>query len=139
MGLCGEGWRALSRMRRLKVFFDGGCRPNPGPIEVAAVLRGVAHVRDDLGIGTNGDAEWLALIHALEVAQGCGEAEFELVGDSRNVIAQANGAARSRSARDRAHLERFVALAVGHPPVRVRWIKRAQNLAGIALAARHGR
>lgn len=125
--------------RRLKIYFDGGCRPNPGPIEVAAVVRGVAYVRDDLGHGTNGDAEWLALIHALEVAQACGAAEFELVGDSRNVIAQATGAARSRSVEDKAHFARFVALAAGHPPVRVRWIKRAQNLAGISLAARHGR
>lgn len=139
MGLCGEGRGSLSGLRRLKVFFDGGCRPNPGPIEVAAVVRGLAHVRDDLGHGTNSDAEWLALIHALEVAQACGEAEFELVGDSRNVIAQATGVARSRSEGDKAHFERFVALAARHPPVRVRWIKRAQNLAGIALAAGHGR
>jgi len=129
----------MSSTRRLKVFFDGGCRPNPGPIEVAAVVRGQAFIRDDLGHGTNGDAEWLALIHALEVAQACGEPEFELIGDSRNVIAQATGTARSRSPADKAHFERFAAMAAVHPPVRVRWIKRAQNLAGIALAARHER
>lgn len=125
--------------RRLKVYFDGGCRPNPGPIEVAAVVRGVAHVRGDLGAGSSGDAEWLALIHALEIALASGERDFELVGDSRNVIAQATGAMPSRSANDRAHRARFTALTAQRPPVRVRWIKRAQNLAGIALAARHGR
>ncbi len=125
--------------RRLKIYFDGGCRPNPGPVEVAAVVRGVARIREDLGHGSNGDAEWLALIHALEVAQGMGEAHFELVGDSRNVIAQANGTVRSRSPGDKAHFERFIALAAKHPPARIRWIKRAQNLAGIALAARHER
>ena len=129
----------MSGKHRLKVFFDGGCRPNPGPVEVAAVVRGVAHVRTDLGHGTNGDAEWLALIHALEVAQGAGVADFELLGDNRGVIEQANGVAPCRSPALQAHHDRFTALAVAHPPARIRWIKRAQNLAGIALAARHPR
>ncbi|HQS95484.1 MAG: ribonuclease HI [Novosphingobium sp. 16-62-11] len=126
-------------LRRLKVYFDGGCRPNPGRIEVAAVLRGVAHVRDDLGEGTNGDAEWLALIHALECAQASGAVAFDLIGDSRSVIEQANGHIKPRSDSDRAHLAQFQALAAGYAPQRIRWIKREQNLAGIALNARHPR
>lgn len=129
----------MKATRRLKVYFDGGCRPNPGRIEVAAVLRGVAHMRDDLGHGTNGDAEWLALIHALECAQASGTAAFDLIGDSRAVIGQANGRIKARSEADRGHLARFQALAAHHQPARVRWIKREQNLAGIALNARHPR
>lgn len=129
----------MADQKRLKVYFDGGCRPNPGPIEVAAVLRGTAHVRTDLGSGTNGDAEWLALIHALEVAQASGDTPFDLLGDSRSVIEQANGRAKAASPADRKHLERFRQLAAAHPPARVRWVKREQNLAGIALNARHPR
>ena len=129
----------MNETRRLKVYFDGGCRPNPGRIEVAAVLRGVAHVRNDLGHGTNGDAEWLALIHALECAHASGAAAFDLIGDSRAVIGQANGRIKARSEADRTHLSRFQALAANHQPARVRWIKREQNLAGIALNARHPR
>ena len=125
--------------RRLKVYFDGGCRPNPGRIEVAAVLRGVAHVSDNLGAGTNGDAEWLALIHALECAQASGAVAFDLIGDSRSVIEQVNGRIKPRSDSDRSHLARFQTLAAEHPPQRIRWIKREQNLAGIALNARHPR
>lgn len=129
----------MSGHRRLKIFFDGGCRPNPGPVEVAAVVRGQAFIRDDLGHGSNGDAEWLALLHALTIAQQATAGDFELIGDSVSVIAQANGVARCRSVADNAHFERFVAQAAAHPPARIRWIKRAQNLAGIALAARHDR
>jgi ribonuclease HI len=125
--------------KRLKVYFDGGCRPNPGPMEVAAVMHGLANVRTDIGSGTNGDAEWLALIHALEVAQASGADEFELLGDSRSVIAQAQGRAKAASPADRAHLEQFQKLAKVKPPVRIRWVKREQNLAGIALNARHPR
>ncbi len=126
-------------IRRTKVFFDGGCRPNPGSIEVAAVVREQVFIRDDLGHGTNSDAEWLALLHALEIAHGLGLAQIELVGDSVPVIGQANGLVRPRSASDKAHYARFVTLLASQPPARIRWIKRAQNLAGIALAARHER
>lgn len=125
--------------RRLKVYFDGGCRPNPGPIEVCAVVRGVARFRTDLGCGTNGEAEWLALIHALECAQESTAQPFDLIGDSRSIIAQAKGNAKPRTAADRAHLARFKRLAERQPPARIRWIRRAQNLAGIALNARHAR
>ena len=53
----------------LKLFFDGGCRPNPGRIEIGVVVRGVTHILDDCGHGTNSDAEWLAAIHALRIAR----------------------------------------------------------------------
>ena len=55
--------------RPLKIFFDGGCRPNPGVMEVAVVARGVAYFFDNVGCGTSSDAEWLALRLALQLAQ----------------------------------------------------------------------
>lgn len=124
---------------RLRIFFDGGCRPNPGRIEVAVVARGIAFVRDDLGVGSNTEAEWLALIHAIEVAHSLDAQNFELVGDATTVIDQATGKAKCRSEALRAHLERFRMLAGHRPPARIRWIGRAQNLAGIVLASRHPR
>ena len=124
---------------RTKVFFDGGCRPNPGPIEVAAVVRGQVFIRDDLGDGSSGDAEWIGLLHALEVAQSLQLLDVELVGDSLPVIERANGGVRGRSGGELAHYARFLALCDTFRPARIRWIKRNQNLAGIALAARHGR
>jgi ribonuclease HI len=122
--------------RRLKIFFDGGCRPNPGAIEVAVVVRGVASFFDDLGSGTSHDAEWLALRMALEVAQALGEPEFDLLGDCADVIAQANGLARCRTEAAADHSAAFHQAAAAAPPRRVRWIARGQNLAGIALARR---
>ncbi|WP_395336078.1 reverse transcriptase-like protein [Novosphingobium sp. BL-8H] len=124
--------------RRVKVFFDGGCRPNPGPIEVAVALRGEVQVFEGLGPGTNSDAEWLALIHALELAQSLGLADVELIGDAREIVTQANMALKSGQAAP-GHPAAFLALAAKAPPARIRWIKREQNLAGIALAARHPR
>ncbi len=134
--------------RRTKVFFDGGCRPNPGPMEAAVVVRGAVHFFDDLGAGSNEDAEWLALIRALDLARAQGLADFALVGDALAVIRQAQAAlsggpdaagpdAQGPDAQD--HAARFLAAAAPGPLPRLRWIKREQNLAGIALASRHPR
>jgi ribonuclease HI len=122
----------------MKIFFDGGCRPNPGAIEVAVVAGGRTTILRDLGDGTSADAEWLALIHALTIAQSLATPDFILLGDAADVVAKANGAVKCRGAA-LAHLERFRALAAAGPPPRVRYIKRSQNLAGIALARLHGR
>jgi ribonuclease HI len=124
--------------RRLKLFFDGGCRPNPGRIEAAVVVRGVTHMFDDLGHGTNSDAEWLALLCALKMAQSLGLGDVTFMGDAAEVIQQVNSALSTGCARH-AHAATFLTLAAGMPEARIRWIKREQNLAGIALAARHPR
>jgi len=94
------------------------------------VVRGVAHWFDDLGRGDNQDAEWRALLCAVELAQGIGP--VELIGDAAQVVAEANLALRTGDARN-PYAARLLALP---RPARIRWIKREQNLAGIALARR---
>ncbi|KQS03829.1 ribonuclease HI [Sphingomonas sp. Leaf357] len=121
---------------RTKIFFDGGCRPNPGAMEIAVVIAGQAHVVPDLGFGTSMDAEWLALIHAVRLAQHHGLTDFVLLGDAAAVIGQANGTVKCRGV-GRTHMPAFRALA--ETPPRVRYIKRTQNLAGIALDRLHDR
>ena len=125
--------------RSIKLFFDGGCRPNPGPIECAVVRKGVSHYRHDFGKGSNSDAEWLAAILALEVAAQNGDRDIMLLGDSTLVVTQANGTARCRSPEFETHRTRFTDLAAGFDRVPIRHLGRAQNLAGIALARLHPR
>ncbi len=120
----------------LKVFFDGGCRPNPGTMEVAVVARGEVTILLDAGQGGSMDAEWLALIHAATIARTLGPGAVVLLGDARDVIAKASGRLKCDAAHAH-HLARFRDIA--GPDVRVRHVKRSQNLAGIALARRHPR
>jgi ribonuclease HI len=127
------------RGRRLKIFFDGGCRPNPGRIEVAVVARGATYYFDDLGFGTSSDSEWLALRLALSLGQSLAEPEFDLIGDCANVVAQANGSSPCRTQAAAEHRARFHEAASSGPPRRIRWIARTRNLAGIALARRRRR
>jgi ribonuclease HI len=123
--------------RRVRVYFDGGCRPNPGPIEAAVVLRGVARYFDELGEGTNTRAEWQALLCAVTVARDLpgGLAGAELIGDSLEVVREA-AAVLAGGAPASAEAAALLDLLVGERPGRVRWIRRAQNLAGIALERR---
>ncbi|OYY68163.1 reverse transcriptase-like protein [Sphingomonas sp. 28-63-12] len=122
----------------LKIYFDGGCRPNPGAIEVAVVVAGTVHVRRDLGQGSSADAEWLALIHAVGIAQLQGLTDFVLLGDAKGVVGQASSKARCRGAAIGHHARLMAMLAPGQA-LRIRYIKRTQNLAGIALARLHDR
>jgi ribonuclease HI len=64
------------------------------------------------------------------------EFHIELIGDAREVIRRANMALANGHVVQR-HAATFLALATKMPPGRIRWIKREQNLAGIALAARY--
>lgn len=126
-------------MTRLRLFFDGGCRPNPGMMEVAAVARGVLYLRTDLGVGGNEEAEWRALLHAVEIARALGGEDIELIGDSRSVINQANRVTKCRDGAMQPYCDAYRAAIAAFPRVRLRAVLRAKNLAGIALARRHPR
>lgn len=117
----------------LKLYFDGGCRPNPGVIEIAVVARGRTFHRTDAGFGTNDDAEWLALLYALDVARSFAANDLLLVGDSALVVNQASGAAKCRSHDLQRHLDAFAARATSFARVRLRQVRRHRNLAGIAI------
>ena len=106
-------------------------------MEIAVVARGVSYFLDDIGDGTNGDAEWLALIHGVRIAQQLGVRDIILLGDSVTVINQAKGTQKCRGAALQRHLEEFRSLTADMAGLRVRKIGRHQNLAGIALARRH--
>lgn len=124
---------------RTKIYFDGGCRPNPGRMEVAVCARGESTVHADLGTGSSMDAEWLALIAGQQLARDLGlhRDDYVLLGDSAAVIAQATGTQRCRGT-GIAHLAALLALSDGVLPP-LRYIKRTQNLAGIALNKHHAR
>ena len=117
---------------RVKIYFDGGCRPNPGRMATAVVIAGTALIDEDAGEGSAMEAEWLALIAALRLARARGLSDFVLMGDALAVIEQATGRVPCRGGHAR-HLAAFRELAGPGPRPRIRHVGRAQNLAGIAL------
>ena len=77
------------------IHFDGGARPsNPGPAAIGYTIEaedwsddGSAH----LGTATNNEAEYHALIRALELALEKECTEVEVRGDSQLVVKQVKG------------------------------------------------
>lgn len=80
-------------MNKLIIFTDGGARGNPGPAGIGAVLYDenkvlVAEVSEYLGVATNNQAEYKALITALKKAQKLGASELDCYLDSELVVKQ---------------------------------------------------
>lgn len=101
------------------------------------VARGIAYIATGIGRGTNNDAEWLALLAALGVAASLGERDIVLLGDAMFVVDRARAA--GRGALPCGQAADYARRADGFDRVRIRHVRRAQNLAGIALERLHGR
>jgi ribonuclease HI len=119
--------------RELKIFFDGGCRPNPGMMQAVVVIRGTVYHSPNIGYGDNNDAEWLAIIYAAELALKHGHRDVILIGDATVIVNQANGKVKCRGDNLRGHLANFLTLQSQFDRMRIRYVNRSQNLAGIVL------
>ncbi len=80
---------------RVHVYFDGASRGNPGPAAVGYVLVDdsgiVAEGGETIGRATNNQAEYAALVRALEVATEYGFEEVQIRGDSELIVKQVRG------------------------------------------------
>lgn len=115
------------------VYFDGWSRGNPGPSGIRYVItkdgKVVAKGKEEIGIRTNNEAEWTALIRALEKARELGAKDPIIRGDSQLVIRQINGHYKtSPKFQTYKELAKEMMQTLGH--CRVEWVPREQNLAG---------
>ena len=80
---------------RAHAYFDGACRGNPGPAGIGWVLVSgegiVAEGGERIGRATNNQAEYEALIAALEAAHDYGFEEVHCRGDSELIVKQVRG------------------------------------------------
>jgi ribonuclease HI len=78
---------------QLIIYTDGGARGNPGPAGIGAAIYDekrelVATVSEYLGVATNNQAEYRAVIAALKKAQELGAQELDFYLDSELVVKQ---------------------------------------------------
>jgi ribonuclease HI len=78
---------------KLIIYTDGGARGNPGPAGIGAVIYNenrqiVAEISEYLGVATNNQAEYKALIAAFKKARELGATELECYLDSELVVKQ---------------------------------------------------
>jgi ribonuclease HI len=87
---------------KLIINTDGLSKDNPGRAAIGAVLKdargkAIATVSQAIGIATNNEAEYRAVIAALEKALSLGANQVELRSDSELVVNQLNGRYKVRS------------------------------------------
>lgn len=88
---------------KLRIHTDGGSRGNPGPSGLGVFITDghgkvvLEHSRY-LGVTTNNQAEYRAVIDALEHARKLGGTEIEMYMDSELLVRQLNGQYRVRNA-----------------------------------------
>lgn len=87
--------RHMNNSKRLIIHTDGGSRGNPGPAGIGAVLadekgKAVKEISEYIGQATNNQAEYLAVVRALEEAKKLGAEELDFFLDSELVVKQLN-------------------------------------------------
>ena len=127
---------------RAHVYFDGASRGNPGAAAVGWVIvtgDGIAAEGSDrIGRATNNQAEYAALIAALEAAADYGFDELIIKGDSQLIVKQVRGewdandpTLREKRVRVRELLRRFEEWSLDHVPREIN--DRADELANEAF------
>ncbi len=119
---------------------DGGSRGNPGPSGIGVVIEDVktGQVLEEhakfLGRTTNNQAEYQAVILALQRAVALGAKEVEVVADSELLIKQANGEYRVKNADLQLRFRELKGLEAQLGRVTYRHVRRELNKAADKLA-----
>ncbi len=118
---------------------DGAARGNPGPAAIGVVvtdLHGqvVQELGHAIGVATNNEAEYRALLRALECAEQHGAQAIIVQTDSELMARQLQGVYRLRAANLRPLFERAQRAIARFPRVTIRHIPREQNRRADALA-----
>ncbi len=129
--------------KKLIIFTDGVAVPNPGAAGFGVVIqdeRGepVVSFCDTIGFGTNNQAEYRAVIAALEKAASLGAECVDIRADSELVVRQVNGRYKVKNAALKPLYQRVKLLQGKFKEFTMRHIPREQNreadrLAGQAL------
>lgn len=118
----------------MKIYFDGGASPNPGPAEVAIVSEdGSIMSHQMIGVQTNNEAEYIALLVAMETALKLKLKNVEFVGDSMLVVMQSKGSWKVKNERMQALNDEVLSLKKKLPGAIFSWIARDENLAGMYI------
>ena len=90
-------------IKRLVIYADGASSGNPGPAAIGATLKDeqgklIASISQGIGRATNNQAEYRAVIAALEKAVKLGAKQVDINSDSELVVRQINGKYRVKNA-----------------------------------------
>ena len=90
-------------MKKAVIYADGASRGNPGPAAIGAIIKDergrlMTSISQRIGRATNNQAEYRAIIAALEEAARLGARQVEIKTDSELVVKQIKGEYRVKKA-----------------------------------------
>jgi len=123
----------------LKVYTDGGSKGNPGPSSIGGVGyangKKIFEFKKSIGIATNNDAEYIALITALEKVKlpptpyPLRPNKIEFYSDSRLMVNQVNGFFKVKNGKIKEYILKIRSLEQEiNLPITYRYIPREQNI-----------
>ena len=91
------------KIKRVVIHADGAAEPNPGPAAIGATIKDeqgrlITTISQGIGRTTNNQAEYRAVIAALEKAIELGAQQVDIKLDSQLVVRQINGKYRVKNA-----------------------------------------
>jgi len=124
--------------RTFTLHFDGASKGNPGPAGIGGVIlddQGKTHeVKKAIGVATNNQAEYTALIETLKQSRTLGGEVLHVFSDSELVVRQLNGIYRVKDLKLIPLYKEAVALARSFQKVTFRHVPREENKEADALA-----
>jgi len=134
------------KVNRVIIYTDGASLGNPGPSAIGATIKDeqgklIARISQRIGRATNNQAEYKAIIAALEEAAKLGAKQVDISSDSQLVVRQINGEYRVKKAGLKPLYQQVKKLQSLLDGFTITYIPRQQNqeadnLANMALRAR---
>lgn len=126
-------------LKKVVIRSDGVSRGNPGPAAIGAIIRDergrlLASISQPIGRATNNQAEYRAIIAALEKALALGARQVELNSDSELMVRQIKGQYRVRKEALRPLYQRVKELQSRLEGFTIKHIPRQQNREADKLA-----
>ena len=118
---------------------DGAARGNPGPAAIGATIKDekgnlLASISHRIGVTTNNQAEYRAIIAALEKAAEIGARHVQIKSDSELVVRQINGRYRVKNKALLPLYQKAMQLIASLEGFKIAYVPRAQNAEADALA-----
>jgi len=131
--------KANLNVNKLIIYTDGAARGNPGPAAIGVILKDekgniAATISRRLAPTTNNQAEYQAIIAALEKAVSLGARNVALKSDSELVVKQINGLYKIKNTALRPLYQQVVQLIGTLESFSITYIPRERNTAADALA-----
>ncbi len=123
------------------IFTDGGARGNPGPAATGIIVRNTNNeiIMEDgefLGVATNNDAEYSALVRAITTLKEKGATEIDCYLDSELVVKQLKGQYKVKNDRMLSAYNKIKELEKSFAKITYTHIPRSKNTEADAIVNR---